>query len=194
LPCSLATGKTLNEEDTARLAVLVGGNKERKRLADVEADRLAEEERQRAAAAVAEAARLAAEEARLVAEAIEKRRQGSALSIQRVVRGFVGWCRARDRRVAKAAEALRATVASLLRLGVGGPMIVALSALATVDGTATKEAAALLGASPKSKHFQSSLKQMKAVGIPASGKSGTSSAAILATSTGAHETAMHFDS
>jgi hypothetical protein len=134
------------------------------------------------------ASKLARKNARRAAAAIEARRQAASISVQRMVRGFVGWCRARDRRVAKAADVLRSSVARLLGLGVGGPMIVALSALASTDSTSAKDSTA---ASPKSKHFQA-LKQAKAVSLPATSKSGASSAALMATCTGAHETAMHF--
>jgi len=180
-----ATGKTLNDEDAARLAQLVGANKERKRLVEVEAARLVEEEKQRVQAAAEEEARRLAEEARRVAAEVEARRQAAATTMQRVVRGFVGWCRARGRRVTKAADALRSSVAALVRLGVEGPLVVALSALAAADGAKAKGAGAPPGAaSLKSKHFQSP-KQMIAVGLPAS------NAALMVTCTGAHETAMH---
>lgn len=165
------SGKTLNEEDTRRLAELVAANKGRKRLAEEEAKRIA------------------AVEAERVAAAIEAKRQAAATSIQRIVRGFAGWCCARDRRVAHAADALRSSVAALLRLGIGGPEAVALCALAAAEGGKTTEPP--VGGALKAKHF-SPAKQLKAVKIPATGTSGVTNAALLATCTGAHETAMHF--
>ena len=183
------SGKTLNEEDTKRLAELVAANKERKHLAEEEAKRIAEEEARKVREAEAEKARLAAVEAERVAAAIEAKRQAAATSIQRIVRGFVGWCRARDRRVARAADALRSSVTALLRLGVGGPATVALCALTAAEGGKTTEPPA--GGALKAKHF-SPAKQFKAVKIPATGTSGVPNMALLATCTGAHETATHF--